>query len=235
MGYLMYIVPIVMPAIFWAAYHYHKDRHMPEPIGNLVLCFGLGILSFYLGKLMYMGLDLVGLRFNAFALAESSRAGFLAYSVLAIGGIEEFAKLLPFLIVVLRFKAFDEPLDGIIYAAFIALGFATVENILYLQYADGLEMIGRGFASPLVHVMFASIWAFNIGLAFLQRRRLTAIVLKYLGLAALAHGVYDFMVIALPLSALPLSALLILAIWLWRMRLIRDLQRRARKSRETSD
>jgi RsiW-degrading membrane proteinase PrsW (M82 family) len=208
---------------------------MPEPIGNLVLCFGLGILSFYLGKLMYMGLDLVGLRFNAFALAESSRAGFLAYSVLAIGGIEEFAKLLPFLIVALRFKAFDEPVDGIIYAAFIALGFATVENILYLQYADGLEMIGRGFASPLVHVMFASIWAFNIGLAFLQRRRLTAIVLKYLGLAALAHGVYDFIVIALPLSALPLSALLILAIWMWRMHLIRDLHRRAGKSRETND
>lgn len=235
MGYLMYIVPIVMPAIFWAGYHYYKDRHMPEPIGNLVLCFGLGILSFYLGKLMYMGLDLLGLRFNAFALAESSRAGFLAYSVLAIGGIEEFAKLLPFLIVALRFKAFDEPVDGIIYAAFIALGFATVENILYLQYADGLEMIGRGFASPLVHVMFASIWAFNIGLAFLQRRRLTAIVLKYLGLAALAHGVYDFIVIALPLSALPLSALLILAIWMWRMHLIRDLHRRAGKSRETND
>ncbi len=235
MGYLMYIVPIVMPVIFWAAYHYHKDRHMPEPVGNLVLCFGLGILSFYLGKLMYMGLDLLGLRFNAFVLAESSRAGFLAYSVLAIGGIEESAKLLPFLIVALRFKAFDEPVDGIIYAAFIALGFATVENILYLQYADGLEMIGRGFASPLVHIMFASIWAFNIGLAFLQRRRLTGIVLKYLGLAALAHGVYDFIVIALPLSALPLSALLILAIWLWRMHLIRDLHRRAGKSGEIGD
>ena len=235
MRYLMYIVPIVMPVIFWAGYHYYKDRHMPEPVGNLVLCFGLGILSFYLGKLMYMGLDLVGLRFDAFALAESSRAGFLAYSVLAIGGIEESAKLLPFLIVALRFKAFDEPVDGIIYAAFIALGFATVENILYLQYADGLEMIGRGFASPLVHIMFASIWAFNIGLAFLQRKRLMGIVLKYLGLAALAHGVYDFIVIALPLSALPFSALLILAIWLWRMHLIRDLHRRADKSRETGD
>ena len=83
--------------------------------------------------------------------------------------------------------------------------------------------------------MFASIWAFNIGLAFLQHRRLTGIVFKYLGLAALAHGVYDFMVIALPLSALPLSALLILAIWLWRMHLIRDLHRRAGKSREIGD
>ena len=87
MGYLMYIVPIVMPVIFWGGYHYYKDRHMPEPIGNLVLCFGLGIVSFYLGKFMYMGLDLIGLRFSAYALAESSRASFLAYSVLAIGGI----------------------------------------------------------------------------------------------------------------------------------------------------
>ena len=208
---------------------------MPEPIGNLVLCFGLGILAFFVGKLLYLGLDLIGLRYDAYALAESSRGGLLAYSILAIGGIEEFAKLLPFLVVVLRFKAFDEPVDGIIYAAFIALGFASVENIQYLQYVTGLEMIGRGFASPLVHIMFASIWAYYIGLAFLQRQRLAIVVFKYLGLAAVTHGIYDFIVIALPLSVLPLSALLILAIWVWRMHLIRDLHRKSAKSREMGD
>jgi len=232
MDYLMVIAPIVAPILFWAAYHYHKDRHMPEPIGNLVLCFGLGILSFYLGKLMYQGLDLIGLRFDAFALAESNRAGLLMYSILAIGGIEELAKLAPFLIVVLRFKAFDEPVDGIIYASFIALGFATVENIQYLQYVTGIEMIGRGFASPLVHIMFASIWAYYIGLAFLHQRNLPIVVFKYLALAAVFHGIYDFVVIALPLSALPLSALLVLVVWLWRMHLIRDLHRKTRKSDE---
>ena len=54
--------------------------------------------------------------------------------------------------------------------------------------------------------------------------------MRYLALAALAHGSYDFVVIALPLSALPLSALLILAIWLWRMHLIRGLHAKARES-----
>ena len=230
MDYLIVIVSIVAPVLFWAAYHYHKDRHMPEPVGNLVLCFGLGVLSFFLGKMMYLGLDVIGLRFDAFALAESSRAGLLAYSILAIGGIEELTKLVPFLIVVLRFKAFDEPVDGIIYAAFIALGFATVENIQYLQYVTGLEMLGRGFASPLVHIMFASIWAYYIGLAFLQQQRLAFVVLKYLGLAALMHGIYDFIVIALPVAALPSSAFLILAVWLWRMRLIRNLHRKTIES-----
>lgn len=232
MDYLSAIVPIVVPVFFWAGYHYHKDRHMPEPVGNLVLCFGLGIASFYLGKMMYQGLDLIGLRYDAFALAETSRAGLIAYSILAIGGIEESAKLLPFLVVVLRFRAFDEPVDGIIYAAFIALGFASMENIQYLQYVSGLEMLSRGFASPLVHIMFASVWAYHIGLAFLNQQKLGFVVLRFLALAALFHGIYDFIVIALPLSALPLSAMLILAIWLWRMHLIRNLQRTTGESRE---
>ncbi len=235
MNYQMVMATIAAPVLFWAAYHYHKDRHMPEPVGNLLLCFVLGIGSFYLGKMMYLGLDLIGLRLDAFALAESSWAGLLTYSILAIGGIEESAKLLPFLIVVLRFRAFDEPVDGIIYAAFIALGFASVENILYLQYVTGLEMIGRGFASPLVHIMFASIWAYYIGLAFLKQQKLASVVLKYLVLAAVVHGIYDFVVIALPLSALPLSALLILAIWLWRMHLIRDLHRKAGNLHKSGD
>ncbi len=232
MDYLMVVVPIVLPTLFWAGYHYYKDRHMPEPIGNFVLCFALGVLSFFLGKLMYQGLGLIGLRFDAFSLAESSRVGLFIYSVLAIGGIEESAKLAPFLIVALRLRAFDEPVDGIIYAAFIALGFAAVENILYLQYVTGLEMAGRGFASPLVHIMFASIWGYHIGLAYLQQQKLAFVVVGYLALAALAHGSYDFIVIALPLSALPLSALLILSIWLWRMHLIRVLHARARESGE---
>lgn len=230
MKYLMVIATVAGPVFFWAAYHYYKDRHLPEPVGNLFVCFGLGIASFYLGKLMYQGLDLIGLRFDAFVLAETSRAGLFMYAVLVIGVIEELAKLIPFLLVVLRFKAFDEPVDGIIYASFIALGFAMVENIQYLQYLKGSLAIARGFAGPLVHIMFASIWAFHIGSASLRERKLLFVVLGYLALAALLHGVYDFIVIALPLSALPLSALLILAIWLWRMYLIRDLHQEASQS-----
>ena len=62
-------------------------------------------------------------------LADTSLIGLLAYSLLAIGPIEEIAKILPFIFVVLRFPEFDEPIDGIIYASFIGLGYAAVENI----------------------------------------------------------------------------------------------------------
>ena len=70
------------------------------------------------------------------------------------------------------------------------------------------------------------IWAYYIGVAFLRQQGIALVAGKYLALAALIHGLYDFIVIALPLSALPLSALLILAVWVWRMYLIRDLQRK---------
>ena len=39
------LLPIVLPVVFWAGYHYHKDRHLPEPPDNLLLCFLLGMLA----------------------------------------------------------------------------------------------------------------------------------------------------------------------------------------------
>lgn len=219
----LFFLPVVLPVLFWAGFHYYKDRHLPEPPGNLALCFLLGVGSFYIGRYLYQALGLIGLRFDAYLLAETNSAGLFAYAVLVIGVVEELAKLLPFVLVVLRFRAFDEPIDGIIYASFIALGFAAVENIEYLQYLTYREAIARGFAGPLVHIMFASIWAYRIGRAHLRHGSVLKAGVVWFAVAAALHGVYDFVVIALPPPALPVSALLILAIWVWRMSVIRDL------------
>lgn len=225
MGYLVCFASIALPIAFWAGYHYHKDRHLPEPVGNLALCLLLGVVSFYIGKALYGGLDLVGLRFDARALAETSLVNTFAYSVLVIGTFEELAKLIPFLLVVLRFTHFDEPIDGIIYASFIALGFAAVENLQYAQFLNATELLARGFAGPLVHIMFASIWAYHIGQAFLQQNALWPIAIVTVAATAALHGCYDFVVIAMPAPVLPAAALLILLIWLWRMNLIKELHR----------
>ena len=45
MSYLFQVLPIFLPVLFWGYYHYHKDRHLPEPIGHLVLTFILGMLA----------------------------------------------------------------------------------------------------------------------------------------------------------------------------------------------
>lgn len=214
------ILPVLLPVLFWAAYLYHKDRHQPEPLGNLLLCFALGIVAAGISKAMYIGLEPLGLRFDAVALAESNGTALFAYALLAIGPIEELAKMLPFLLVVLRLKAFDEPLDGIIYASFIALGYAAVENYHYLDFLTGTEAAARGFAGPVVHMLFASIWAHWITQAWLKKASIVGPAILGFTLAASLHGLYDFMVLRYPVAALPIAAAMIAGIWIWRLRLM---------------
>jgi len=224
MGLTVFILPVVVPVLFWSMYHYHKDRHLPEPVGHLVIAFLLGVGAAWIGKGLYLALDLVGLRYDALDLAMNSPWSLFAYSVLAIGPIEELAKMVPFLLVIVRFEEFDEPLDGIIYASFIALGFSAVENLYYLEFLTPADAIARGFAGPMVHILFASIWGYLIGCAYLNGRHLAITVVLSLLSAALLHGIYDFITLSYPPTALPLAALLILAVWVWRMRLIKRLR-----------
>ncbi len=223
MRFTLHVLPVLLPVLFWAGYHYHKDRHLPEPVSHLLLAFVLGAGSFYLGMFMYRALGLVNLRFDAYLLAETNLPGLFAYAILAIGVIEEFAKMIPFLLIVIHLKEFNEPVDGIIYASFIALGFAAVENIQYLKFATGLEAWARGFAGPVIHIVFASIWGYYIGRACLCRRYLLGTIIAALAITAILHGIYDFVVIAMPSPALPVAAFLIVSVWLWRLWLIRAL------------
>ena len=137
--------------------------------------------------------------------------------------------MLPFVLIVLRFSEFDEPIDGIIYASFIGLGYAAVENIIYLQFLTPVEALARGFASPVVHMLFASIWGFTIGCAYLRGESLFGGIVRGFVLAAAIHGLYDFIVLQNSMIALPIAAILIVAIWIWRLRLLRVLHEKAKR------
>lgn len=217
---------IIAPTLFWAAYHYYKDRHQPEPISNLLLSYGLGIAAGYLGIHAYAALEIIGLRYDAFELAENNRLGLFLYSIFIIGIIEELVKFIPFFLIGMRLHHFDETIDGIIYASFVALGFATYENFYYLSHLQGTELLARAIASPLVHVMFASIWGYTCSRAQMHKRPLLPAAVSGLALAAVAHGIYDFVAIGLPEWAHIIPPLIILSIWIWRMRLIRHLNKR---------
>ena len=223
MSFALLLLPVALPVLFWVAYHLHVDRRLPEPPGHLLLAFALGVVSFYLGIGGYRLLGVLGLRYDAFLLAETNLPGLLLFSVLGIGVIEETAKLIPFLLVVLRFREFDEPIDGIVYASFIALGFSALENFQYLQFMSPGAAYARGFAGPVVHMVFASIWGYYIGRAWLRGHHRVRAVLGSVGFAVVLHGVYDFVVIGFPEPGLPLAAALIVGLWVWRLFLIRDL------------
>jgi len=211
---------LLAPLLFWAAYHYYHDRHRPEPVANLLIAIALGGLASLLAGLGYDLLARFGLRYDVISLASTNVPGLLAYSVLGIGLIEELAKMLPFLLVVLRFRDFDEPLDGIVYASFLALGFATVENVIYLAALTPAEAVARGFAGPAVHIVFASLWGYRIGYTLLTGGNVIRAALAWLAVAALLHGAYDFVVLGYSGTGLVFAALLVLTLWLWRLRVV---------------
>lgn len=197
----------------------------------LIAALLLGVMSAYIGLFFYRCLDWLGLHQDAFSLAEKGQLfDLFLFSICAIGPIEELAKFIPFLIILTRTPHFDEPLDGVIYASFVALGFALHENIYYLQFLDGNEAIGRAFASPIVHALFASIWGYAYGYADLHRIRRSSATCAALVFSALLHGIYDFFAIWISMWTQIVPPLIILLIWLWRMQAIRPRDNRQKQS-----
>ena len=85
----------------------------------------------------------------------------------------------------------------------------------------------------MVHMLFASIWGYWIARAHLARRPVFLAGLGGFAIAAGLHGVYDFMVLLKPYSALPCAALLVTVIWLWRLKVMRELHNEARQASAT--
>jgi RsiW-degrading membrane proteinase PrsW (M82 family) len=219
---------IVGPAIFWIGYFYYRDRFQPEPLKTIGMSYILGILSGLLCYQFYRLLPIIGIPDDPSALMEGNRLQFFGYSLFIIGIFEEFFKYLPFVFIIMRWKAFDEKTDGIIYASMVALGFASFENLFYLRYMEGLELLGRAFASPLTHSIFSSIWGYFCGLARIQNKSVVKASLKGLVLAAVFHGIFDFLTTSSALRVV--SSLLILMIWIWRMRILERSTQEGRKN-----
>ncbi len=146
----------IAPGIAICLYIFYKDIYNKEPKLNLIVSFILGsatiIPAAYIEELLAPGM-------------YESTSKLFAYSYFVIALIEELGKF-----VVLRYyafpkKSFDEPLDGIVYAVMIGMGFATVENIGYvMQYGISVAFL-RMFLSVPAHATFAVLMGYHVGKA----------------------------------------------------------------------
>ena len=226
-GGILALVPltIVLLGIRWI------DRWEPEPFGILLFAFFWGA-----GVSIVLALTVD----TAAQIAIGSRGGAsdateLLQSVVQAPIVEESAKGLGVLLIFLvARKYFDGPVDGIVYAAAVAGGFAFSENIQYfglqLSTEGGFDgsvvqiFFIRGLLSPFAHVMFTSMTGLFIGIAARQGNRVLGIGLFFVGLipAILLHAlwngaleiVYDFYgyyaLVQVPLFAIALVGVVLL-------------------------
>lgn len=144
------------------------DRWEPEPRGLLIFAVAWGAIA---AVAIALGVDL--LITMAFGASSSpAREAFAAIVQAPI--VEEVAKGIGvYLIFVTARRAFDGPIDGIVYGGLIGAGFAFTENIQYfaISFIQGgvaeasTTFFVRGILSPFAHVMFTSITGLALGFA----------------------------------------------------------------------
>jgi RsiW-degrading membrane proteinase PrsW (M82 family) len=140
------------------------------------------------------------------------------YSVIGIGAIEEFVKIVPLLLMMRFTKAVNEPYDYIKYASLSALGFAFVENLIYFS-ENNLHIIhGRALTAVVSHMFDSSIIAYGIILNKYKRHKNPYInFIIFFTLASISHGFYDFWLINKSASTFSIltTIFLIVSMYMW--------------------
>jgi len=222
----------VLPVILLMIFIYRQDKYQKEPIKTLVKAFVGGILAIPLDFLIVGIINRIWIGDTVFYQAFWE-AGFS----------EELSKLLIFLIFIWRDKNFDEYMDGIVYATFIGLGFACVENIMYV-FSSATESYGSAIHTSIVrailsvpgHFLFGVVMGYFLSLAKFKEGKFWPYLLMGLAAAAAAHGLFDWMLmitgyVSMGLGTIIYIAFLVGDFYLWKLGLkyIRKQQENSRQ------
>lgn len=199
MSSLLFVLAII-PVVIILTYIYLKDRNK-EPWSLLIKLFVLGVAS------CFLVLFVSELLFKVFPFMSKDTAYMtffetMAYSFIGVALVEEFCKWLMTFLGAYNHKAYDEVYDGIVYSVYVSLGFACLENILYVFMNNSIAVgISRGILSVPGHACDAVFMGYYLSLAkvyasqgkkSLEKKNLVLSVL----VPTILHGIYDFCLFA---------------------------------------
>lgn len=197
-----------LPAIFYLLPLIWLDRYDPEPLWLLGLAFAWG------GLVSVIVSYQVNTAFAQVAIsAFGPEAGMAFTGIISAPIFEEASKGLGLVLLLIFFRRqFDDILDGIVFAGTIALGFATVENVLYYGGAyikgGGEQLFGlfvlRGIFSPFAHVTFTAMTGIGCGISRESHNQTVRYLMPVLGYgcAILLHFIWNFMATVLKIEGL---------------------------------
>lgn len=187
---LIILLTALLPIAVLVFYIYHKDKRSPEPTGQLVKAFLLGILSVPLSLCISTPLGLMGVfPEEATSILGSIRSAFFGAAI-----PEEIAKFFILWLVLRKNPYFDEKMDGIVYAVCVSLGFAALENIMYLfSNAEAYLSVGitRAMFAVPGHFCFGILMGYYYSLAKFYPKAPKKNKVLILVAPILVHGLYD--------------------------------------------
>ncbi len=190
MTYALLSTSAIAPSLLLVWFFYARDA-FPEPPKVLWTTFGLGVLS--VGPVLLFAWPL-------YMWSQNIDQPLLHGLVAAFFGAaipEETFKLLVLWRYSMRHPAFDEPMDGLVYGATASLGFATLENVLYVADGGMAQALMRAVTAVPGHAMLGAIMGYYFGRArFAPKARRRSLLFLAWTVPVLLHGGYDFPLMA---------------------------------------
>lgn len=177
----------VLPAALLIIFIYRQDKYQKEPFKSLFKAFFGGMLSVVFTIVTVRIID------YTIGLIPYLNQTVFYDSFITAGIPEELCKFLVFMIFIWNDKNFDEYFDGIVYASFISLGFATVENIMYVMPGGIGTGIVRALISVPAHFLFGVILGYFLSLAKFNSDKKGRYIIIGLLIAMAAHGLFDWL------------------------------------------
>ncbi|WIV68060.1 PrsW family intramembrane metalloprotease [Natrialbaceae archaeon AArc-T1-2] len=192
----------IVPALLLAAYIWRADITTREPLGLLVATFALAVLFATFAAVI----NTIG----AGVFYPIPVVGAALFFYLIVGPVEEIVKLLAVRVFAYRSESFDAVIVGTVYGAVAGLGFAAIENVIYITqvvaevgpeaglYTAATEIATvRALVGP-GHVIYSAIAGYYLGLAKFNRQYAGPLIAKGLLVAAFVHATYNITVGFIP-------------------------------------
>lgn len=205
----LYIIFGILPSLIWLFYYLLKDLH-PEPKRMILKVFLYGVaatLPVFLAQVLLTEFlkQLQPLEFmNSFPIVMEIIKWFFIIAL-----TEEVAKYFIVKSTIFNSYALDEPLDVMLYMVVAALGFAALENILYLfsPFYDAplSTVVGititisfiRFIGATFLHTLCSALLGYFVVKSFFDAKKRLKFTVIGISLAVLLHGLYDFSIITL--------------------------------------
>lgn len=172
----------VLPAIVLIRFVYRLDKIEKEPRGLLIKLFLGGALSTVFAVIF-------GTLLEAVNIFDEGTTLFLIFdNFIATALVEECGKYLVMKKLTWKNREFNYSFDAVVYAVVTSLGFATLENILYVFEGGIAVALMRAVLSVPGHAIFGVFMGYHYGLSKRNGRVTKATVL----IPMLIHGFYDF-------------------------------------------
>ena len=210
----------IAPALALLSYFYLRKEIAKEPSKLLLHTFIYGaILTFPILFIQHVIQE------------EQIFSSLFMRHVLITSLLEEFFKWLVLLIAIFNHVEFDDPYDGILYGVSVSLGFATVENILYLLNFGMDEAFMRALLPVSSHALFGVVMGYYFGRAkFTTFNKSRYEIIYALGAALILHITYNSILIFTGLE-LMLMVPFMLFLWIFGLSKVKKAHILSRKKR----